>query len=152
MSTIEAYLRGDRLARNDFVNFWLVRLVRAETIDQTVKIPAFNKRHFRGLEFHFSNLGLSSAFIAMLLGYGWYVLLGLDRSNTAFALWFPAGSMAACFGLIAYANDFLQDLAAHAVVRVAESRHKHSCHFSRVFLPVGCTRRRGSSERPWSPP
>ena len=26
MSTIEAYLRGDRLARNDFVNFWLMPL------------------------------------------------------------------------------------------------------------------------------
>ena len=133
MSTSEAYLRGDRLARNDFVNFWLMRIVRSETIDQTAKIPEFNKRHFRGLEFHFSNVGLSSAFIAMLLGYGWYVLLGLDRTNPAFALWFPAGSNAAWFGLIAYANDFVQDLAAHAVVRVAESRHKHPCHFSRVF-------------------
>ena len=30
-------------------------------------------------------------------------------------------------------NDFVQDLAAHAVVRIAESRHKYPCHFSRVF-------------------
>jgi hypothetical protein len=89
-------------------------------------------KEYRGFEYMVQHMTDSICHIAMLLGYGWHIALGLGPGDAAHDFWFPFGSMSLRFALIAIGSGLARDLMARHVLSRASARYSPTCRYTRV--------------------